>query len=196
VSEYDLLDRSSLVPGTWLHGLVVAQTSIALASQPKVGMAVMHALVGNAALAAIFGGGNATLNPSGSTPSTAKNNKGIAASQRTGDPYSLTAAGDAMAMVFAASRGATSAQALRFGTDGDVVGIMFTAGAARRLLVANLGAAPASINLGDLAPAQYHLQELSAAPGVFVSGHGTVRSQTRTGSGPLLVEPWSLSVVD
>jgi hypothetical protein len=191
VSEYNLLDRTSLVPGTWLHGLVVAQTSIALASQPKVAMAVMHALVGNAALAAIFGGGNPP-----SSPSTAKSKKGIAASRRTGDAYALTAAGDAMAMVFAASRDATSAQALRFGSDGDVVGIMFTTGSGRRLLVANLGAAPASIQLGDLAPSRYHLRELSAAPGVFVSGPGTVRSQSRSGSGSLLVEPWSLSVVD
>jgi hypothetical protein len=191
VSEYNLLDRDSLVPGTWLHGLVVAQTAVALASQPKVGMAVMHALVGNAALAAIFGGGG-----SGSTPTTAKNKKSIAASQRTGEPYALTAAGDAMAMVFTASRGATSAQALRFGTDGDVVGIVFTAGSVRRLLVANLSAAPASIRLGDLAASEYHLQELSAAPGVFVSGPGAVRRQSRTAQGPLVVEPWSLSVVD
>ena len=196
VSEYNLLDRNSLVPGSWLHGLVVAQTSIALAAQPKVGMAVMHAIVGNPALAAIFGGGNTISTPSGLTATTAKPKKGFAASQRTGEPYALTAAGDAMALVFAASRDASTAQALSFGTEGDLVGIAFTAGSTRRLLVANLGAAPAQVQLGALVAGGYHVQELSAAPGVFVSGPGAVRSRRFTGNGPLLVDPWSLSVVD
>ena len=191
VSEFNILDRQSLVPGSWLHGLVVAQTSIALAAEPRVGMAVMHALVGNVAFAAIFGSGAST-----STTTSQRGGRGFAAGQRTGRPYALTGAGEAMSLVFAASRGASSAQALAFGSDSNLVGIRFTAGSTSRLLIANLGAGPATIQLGALVGSSYHVRELSAPPGQFVSGPDAVHHQDRQGTGQLSAEPWSLTVVD
>ena len=151
----------------------------------------MHALVGNAAFAAIFGASD----DGATTTTAAKGGTGFAAGRRTGEPYALTGAGAAMSLVYAASRAATGAQALSLGSP-NLVGIDFTAGATHRLLIANLGAAPASIQLGALVPHEWHLQELSAPPGRFVASPDTLHSQDRKGTGTLTIEPWSLSVVE
>ncbi|HEX8769489.1 MAG TPA: hypothetical protein VF711_01830, partial [Acidimicrobiales bacterium] len=194
VSEFNLFDRDSFVPGTWLHGLVVAQIAMALSNEPRVDLALMHALVGNPVFAAVFGRSPDSSSASVEGPSD-EQGPGFRAGSRHGTSFADTAAGTAIGRFFTAARGASTAQPLAFaGATSELTGVAYETPTGRKLVLANLGPQERAVDFESLAPGAPFTTE-SARPLTFVGGPSDVEQRSATAQRPVVLPAYSLTLV-
>lgn len=191
ITEYNLFDRTAPVPGTWLHGLVVAQTTLSLVAEPRVDVAIMHALVGNPAFAALYGRDGTVDTEGFNVPATA--GKAV--------PFGLTSVGSVMQLMFRASRDATTAQTLSFGSSegGEktppLLGMIFEGGTAARLVLLNITDQTRPVSFTDLVPGTAPYSQISGQPATVVTESQSLERSTGTVSGSINLPPYSVTEI-
>lgn len=213
VTEWNMGQGNSPVYFSWAHALFIANKANTLLADPRVGNFTMHNIAGdNNGFAAFF------INPAQYFPFDVS---GLdeAALRASIQRWTPTPPGRVMMTFAEAVRGADTAAPLTFAPSPTVSvtgpddfsfsypavwGWAFSgAGGAKRLLVANVYAAPATLDLSALsvagAPAVgAPFRQLAASPQAYLTSDAATAAATTTGTtgDSLALAPYSLTVVE
>jgi hypothetical protein len=186
ITEFNLLDQTPTLAfdGTWTHGLFVAAYALLLAQNPVVTLVDLHNVLGDAGTGALF---DSTDGFDAPTPVT----------QFLGP----TAIGAAFATLFQASNVSTTAQPLTFAggpvlDDGapGLVGLDFTGGGQHQVVIVNLTATDATLNVSSLFTGTFHWSRTTAAsPSTQITGASSLIA--RSGSAKKTVKVPKYSIV-
>ena len=177
VTEFNLVDVTPALTfaGTWTSGLFIAAYTLLLAQVPTITVIDLHNVVGDALAGALFDTDDGFRTP---TPVT--------------QVLARTAKGATYGVLLQAGLGATGGRALAFpggptlsgGVPG-LVGMEFTGGARRQVVVVNLAPTAATLGVGALFSGAFSWSRLSApslttrvtGPGSLTVASGTATNQ-------------------
>jgi hypothetical protein len=188
ITEFNMVDRTPTLAfaGTWTHGLFMAAYTMLLAQVPTVTLIDMHNVVGDAVAGALFDSTDGFRAPTPVTQFLAR-----------------TAMGTAFGVVLQAGRDATRSQALAFpggptlaGGAAGVVGMEFTGGPQRHVVLVNLASAVVTVGLTGLFTGAFSWSRISA-PSLTtrVTGPGSLTVASGTASGQLNLPRHSITRV-
>lgn len=188
VTEYNSFENagSVRVGGTWAGALFTSTFSLLLLEEPRIEIACVHVLTGNAQWSAFYyeevpaGAGQFSVSAQG---------------------YALRlfgrALGEAVQAVplrFTPTPSAINSRGEAFDT---LVGWQFTtANGGKRALLANLGGAAVAFNTGGLAMPNSRFEMLSGNPLTLVTSEAQLTRQAGTMGGELTMPPYSLAVIE
>jgi hypothetical protein len=196
VTEFNLLERSAPVHGTWAQGLALASFILLLASEPRVTHADVHALVGNAVFGALFQNEGALDFGSSDEGGFV----GLTSPPPT-EPLALGATGVAAREMFAAFRGATSARPIHLvngpvlngGQAPAVLGLLLN-GVGTRIVLANRSHQAVAVRLPVSLGGRW-ATTLAALPRRLVNGDSTVPRSDAPVHREVILAPYSVTTI-
>ncbi len=185
VTEFNLVDATPglTFAGTWTHGLFIAAYAVMLAQVPTVGLIDLHNVVGDALAGVLFDSTDGFRTP---TPVT--------------QFLAPTAKGASYGVVLQAGLGANTGQSLSFpggptlsGGAPGLVGMEFTGGARRQVVVVNLARSAVTLGVSSLFGGAFNWSRTSA-PSLTtrITGPASLNVASGTATGQLNVPAHSV----
>lgn len=182
ISEFNVPDRTPDLrfAGTWAHGLANAVLALSLLEEPRVELALLHNVLGDAVAGAHF-----------------TTTQGFHAPEPATTPLAHTATGATLAAVQRTARGATRVRPLSFpgapvlaGGSPGLVGSAFSGPAGTSAVVVNGSAQAVRLDVTGLYPGGLRWERLTAASlATRVTGPGVVAVRRGEATGSVLLPP-------